>query len=251
VVCAGADFATALGAAQQGAAAGEDFRRASMGGPPDSAAASSAGASPERAAEVPLYKPYSVPRLPSRVCRRPPALAACALLSAICSEAHDDCSVCRLQQGAHAAAPAADAAAAAAAATPGSDAVWHGLGGDAGAAASDPSAPADGGRAAAPGAGAPAAAAAAAAAAGTSSPFTGTAGAEAAAPGAAPGGAAPSRGTSADAEHSAISAAERENMYRMYSHHVEVGHTTLLQAWTVSLRPPCIRRTDNFCWTPA
>jgi hypothetical protein len=54
-------------------------------------------------------------------------------------------------------------------------------------------------------------------------PGAGGPGAEAAATEGSPGGAAPSREASADAEHSGVSAAERETMYRMYSHHVEVG----------------------------
>jgi hypothetical protein len=75
-VHAGADFTTALGAAQRGMAAGDDdFRRASMGGPPDSAV-SSAGDSPERAAEVLLSVAFAA-GLHGMNCRWH---AACAVL---------------------------------------------------------------------------------------------------------------------------------------------------------------------------
>lgn len=69
---AGADFTTALGAAQRGAAAAsEDFRRASAGDTPGGAV-SSAGDSPERAQEVPPFFGRLLPDwtgLPPSACR--------------------------------------------------------------------------------------------------------------------------------------------------------------------------------------
>ena len=73
-------------------------------------------------------------------------------------------------------------------------------------------------------------------------PNAGSPEAKAAATGNSLGGAAPSREASADAEHSGVSAAERETMYRMYSHHVEVGHSAQLQMHICSAAFNALRR---------
>lgn len=123
----------------------------------------------------------------------------------------------------------------AAAAAPGADAVWSDLRGDAGAAAGATAGPAaqTGGFSApgqvdtaGPGFSGNATGPADTPGDGFITPGTATPAGTAAGAGAA-AGSSPSRGASADAEHSAISAAERENMYRMYSHHVEVNSTAV------------------------
>ena len=235
---AGADFTTAFGAAQRGAvAASEDFRRAS--GPPGgavSSAVSSPGGSLERAAEVPPPRPALCDPWLGEVCPLQSAVTQASGSSSHMSiQQKPKQRVCTaFLQGEHAAAPAAGQPAAAAAAGTaagphGSDAVWRGLGGDAGAAAASPAAAGadptiSSGREAAADAGA-GASSPAAAAAGSPRPGSGAPGALAASAGGTPDGAAPSREASADAEHSGVSAAERETMYRMYSHHVEVGRS--------------------------